>query len=137
MLKGLVKRHEGLRLKPYRCTAGKLTIGYGRNLEDVGITEREADILLERDIAVAKQELARVLPESADLGEARYAALVDMVFNLGIARFQGFRKMIAAVKAGDFETAAREMLHSRWAQQVGKRAVEDWHMMKNDEFMEG
>ncbi|MDY0127369.1 MAG: hypothetical protein RBR69_04500 [Candidatus Cloacimonadaceae bacterium] len=41
-IKEQLVRHEGLRLKPYRCTAGKLTIGIGRNLNDCGITQSEA-----------------------------------------------------------------------------------------------
>ena len=34
----LIKYHEKYRRFPYRCTAGKLTIGYGWNLDDNGIT---------------------------------------------------------------------------------------------------
>jgi len=44
-----ITTHEGLRLKPYHCPAGKLTIGIGRNLEDKGITEKEALMLLENE----------------------------------------------------------------------------------------
>lgn len=50
VLKDMLIRHEGLKLKPYRDTVGKLTIGAGRNLNDLGISEREAMFLLDNDI---------------------------------------------------------------------------------------
>lgn len=131
-LKELIKKHEGLRLKPYRCSAGKLTIAYGRNLDDVGITEHEAEIMLDRDIAQAKQDLFTVLGGLVnDLSPKRYNALVDMMFNLGQARFRGFIKMIAAIRQGDWQEAAKQALDSKWADQVGNRAMTDALMIKN------
>lgn len=117
-------RHEGVRLKPYRCSAGKLTIGIGRNLDDVGITAGEADAMLRNDI-----ERVRVIPQKyitsfSELSAPRQAALINMVFNLGEGGFSNFKNMIAAINEEDFETAADEMLSSRWADQVGKRAQE-------------
>lgn len=117
----MVRKHEGLRLKPYRCTAGKLTIGYGRNLDDVGITEREADILLSADLADAHDDLVN-FSWWAGLSPQRKAAMIDMRFNLGPGRFRGFRKMLGALSDGDYDAAARELLESRYAQQVGQRA---------------
>jgi len=124
-LKGLIKSREGLRLKPYRCSAGKLTIGYGRNLDDVGITEKEAEMLLDRDIAMAQQDIYTVFGDQIDdFSEGRYMALVDMMFNLGRSRFMGFKKMIAAAKRGDWEEAANQAMDSRWSTQVGQRAID-------------
>ena len=57
----MLQRHEGLRLKPYKCTAGKLSIGYGRNLDDMGISEVEAMVMLRHDIEQCYQELRNVL----------------------------------------------------------------------------
>lgn len=115
--------HEGLRLKPYRCTAGKLTIGYGRNLEDGGLTETEADYLLVSDVARAVRAAAHVVANFARLNPVRQAVLIDMAFNLGARGFAGFVKMRQAVEAEDFTRAADEMLNSRWAAQVKSRAV--------------
>lgn len=118
-----IKRHEGLRLKPYRDTVGKLTIGYGRNLEDAGLSPEEAEVLLRNDLFRCEAELREALGETYEaLSPARKAALLDMIYNLGKTRFLGFKKMIAALKAGDFARAAAEMLDSRWAAQVGQRA---------------
>lgn len=125
-----LKRDEGLRLKPYRCSAGKLTIGYGRNLEDVGITQAEAEAMLMADIKAARRELDRVLPWWRNLSAVRQDALVNMAFNLGITRLLGFKNALAAMQAYDFDRAADEMLDSRWAAQVGDRAKRLAHMMR-------
>ena len=122
--------HEGLRLKPYRCSAGKLTIGIGRNLEDRGITEVEARYLCLNDIGVVEVELTRNFPRWLELSERRQMALADMAFNLGWPRLSGFRRMLLAIEAGDYEAAAAEMLDSRWAQQVGRRAETLARMMR-------
>ena len=124
--KNLTKDFEGLRLKPYRCSAGKLTIGYGRNLEESGITLEEANILFESDFNRAKEDAKRVCNvfniNYNKLSESRFYVLVDMVFNLGYPKLIKFKKMLTALSKGDYEEAAREMLDSRWAKQVGHRA---------------
>ncbi len=117
-----LKRDEGLRPKPYRCSAGKLTIGYGRNIEDVGITEDEAEILLDHDIRQARTDLDHALPWWRDLPASWQRGLVNMRFNLGLTRLLGFKRMLAALQAGDGDRAADEALDSKWAQQVGARA---------------
>lgn len=113
---------EGLRLKPYTDTAGKLTIGYGRNLADVGISTLEAEVLLDHDLADAEIACRKTFDWFALLNDARQCVVVEMVFNLGLQRFQGFGQTIAAIKQGDYPQASRQMLASRWAAQVGARA---------------
>lgn len=122
-LKADLVRDEGLRLKPYRDTVGKLTIGVGRNLDDVGISDAEAGHLLGNDISGVLADLDRALPWWRGLSEARQRALANMCFNLGLTRLQGFKKMLAALEAGDWPAAAREALDSKWARQVGARAT--------------
>lgn len=114
--------HEGLRLTPYRCTAGKLTIGVGRNLDDNGISITEAKILLRNDILATRLRLEKAVSGFLALSPRRRRALIDMCFNLGLPRFLQFKNMLAAVVAGDFNRAADEMLASAWANQVGQRA---------------
>lgn len=116
-----VKVGEGLRLKPYRCTAGKLTIGYGRNLDDVGISNEEAELLLKNDLEKAEKE-AEKFPVYSKLNQARKDVLIEMVFNLGFSRLSCFKKMFAALEKGDYSEAANQMLDSNWHKQVGKRA---------------
>lgn len=107
---------------PYRCSAGKLTLGYGRNIEERGITEQEALLLLNNDIQLCIGELIRSIPAYNRINDARQAVLVNMCFNVGIGRLLGFKKMLLALEAGDFRRAADEMLDSQWAAQVGRRA---------------
>ena len=119
-----VKAHEGLMLKPYKCTANKLSIGYGRNIEDIGITYDEAEYLLENDLKRAFNELSEFWPNVRLIGNARRDVLINMCFNLGISRLKKFKKMFAALNAFDYERAAAEMIDSKWAGQVGDRAPE-------------
>lgn len=123
-------RHEAIMLYPYRCPAGKLTIGCGRNIEDLGISRDEALNLLDHDICRVRLELEKAVPAYLALSNQRQAALIDMCFNLGLSRFLQFKKMLAAIEAGDYAAAAAEMLASRWAEQVGKRAVTLAKMIK-------
>jgi len=127
-------RHEGLRLKPYRDIKNKLTIGVGRNLDDTGITREEALTLLNNDIATVRREVELGLAWVSRLNPARKDVILDMVFNLGLPRFRRFTRTIAAIKAEDWEDAAREMLDSQWAKQVGKRAKELAAMMTRGKY---
>ncbi len=119
---GDLKHDEGLRLKPYIDTVGKTTIGYGRNLDDRGISGHEAIILLEHDFIDAVTEVNVQFPWSRDLSPAQRRGLVNMCFNLGLPRLLGFKRMLAALQAGDGDRAADEALDSKWARQVGARA---------------
>lgn len=128
-LEQLLVKHEGLMLKPYRCTAGKLTIGVGRNLDDNGITVLEAKMLLRSDLTKTRFGLEKVFPGFSGLSRPRRLALIDMCFNLGLPRFLQFKQLLAAVVAGDFGKAAEEMLESKWASQVGKEEGERAHTL--------
>ena len=116
-----IKHDEGLRLKPYRDTVGKLTVGYGRNLDDVGLRTDEAELMLRNDVAEVVRELAQIRT-FRDLDDPRQAVLINMAFNLGMPTLRRFRNMWSALANGGYSQAAAEMLNSRWAQQVGQRA---------------
>lgn len=126
-------RHEGYRQFPYRCSAGKMTIAIGRNLDDRGISEDEAKYMLHNDIEICKQELNLLYPVVKVLNSFRYNVLINMCFNIGIRRLSQFKKMWVAIGIGDFEEASRQMLDSKWAIQVGKRANELAEIMKKGE----
>ena len=130
-IKEQLVRHEGLRLKPYRCTAGKLTIGVGRNLDDCGISLSEAYVLLENDIQNCERQLLDEIPEIYNsLDEVRKSVLLNMCFNLGIKGLLEFKNTLAFIDAGDWERAANGMLASKWAKQVGRRAIELSELMR-------
>ena len=122
-VKEQLKRHEGLELKPYMCTSGKLTIGYGRNLDSKGVSEKEADNMLTEDILDVYNILGQ-FEWFASLDKVRAGVLVNMTFNMGFHGIQKFVKMINALSLKDYELAAKEMIDSRWARQVGGRATE-------------
>lgn len=116
-LRESVKEHEGLRLKPYRCTADKLTIGYGRNLDDRGISVAEAEFLLNYDLSWCEASARHSIPRFSKLSSLRQEVLVEMVFQLGLAGVLRFKRMIQAIRDKDYTLAAAEMLDSKWAQQ--------------------
>ncbi|MBF0424806.1 MAG: glycoside hydrolase family protein [Magnetococcales bacterium] len=126
-------RHEGLRLYPYNDTTGHQTIGVGRNLTDVGISEAEAYVLLRNDIAKVRAGLMADYRFFATLDEVRQRVLIDMAFNLGRKGLGTFQNFLRAVARGDYADAAQEMLKSRWADQVGKRAHTLSAMMESGE----
>ena len=113
---------EGFRSKPYKDTVGKLTIGYGRNLEDRGITEREAYKLLKNDAYEVMTQLDKVFPWWSTLTASRQCAVANMGFNLGIKGLLKFKRMLKALEEKKYHTAAEEALDSKWAKQVGDRA---------------
>ena len=115
-------RDEGLRLKPYSDTVGKLTIGVGRNLTDLGISTGEAYLLLDNDVKSAIAS-CNAYPWWSRLNDARQRAIVNMMFNLGPHAFSGFRDMIAALAVDDYNAASDAARSSRWYEQVGGRAT--------------
>lgn len=126
-----LRRDEGERLKPYRDTVGKLTIGIGRNLDDVGISEEESAFLLANDIAKVEKQLDEKIPWWRRLTINRQRVLVNMAFNMGIFGLLGFKNTLAFVQMGDYSRAADNMLLSKWAKQVKGRAVRLAELMRS------
>lgn len=125
---------EGLRLKPYKDTVGKMTIGIGRNLDDVGISKAEAMMLLGADLDKVESDLDRALPWWRFMSEARQQSLANMCFNMGLGDSKrgllSFRNTLAAMQQGDYKRAAQGMRDSAWAKQVGQRAERLAKMME-------
>jgi lysozyme len=130
----LLALHEGYRQFPYRCTADKLTIGYGFNLDDVGLSVEESKAVLKMRVEKARAFLTETLSWFRGLNSARQAVLVDMYFNLGWPRLSRFRNTLAALEREDWEDAAHEMMDSKWAEQVGRRARRLSQMMLSGEW---
>jgi lysozyme len=118
-----LKRDEGMRLLLHRDTAGKFTIGVGRNLTDIGITPDEAEYLLANDVHRVMVELNHALPWLGQIDAVRRGALYNMAFNLGIKGLLNFSKMLAAIERKDYVSATKEMLASRWMIDVGDRSI--------------
>ena len=123
-----------MRLKPYTDTVGKLTLGIGRNLEDKGITEQEALFMLNNDVDYFYRQLSKKLTWFKTLDDARQNVLVNMAFNLGVAGLMSFKNMLEYVFHYEYDDAAKEMLNSKWARQVGYRAQELAEQMRTGEY---
>ncbi|MDL2272243.1 glycoside hydrolase family protein [Desulfovibrio sp. OttesenSCG-928-I05] len=124
---GSKRNRKGMHIT-YRCTSGKVTIGYGHNIDDNPIpginstselTEEQALRLLETDINTVCGQLRSALPWSASLDTPRFAVLVNMAFNMGLHGLLSFKNTLADVERGEYAGAARRMMQSRWARQVG------------------
>lgn len=131
ILRPQLKMDEGIKPKPYRDTVQKLTIGVGRNLDDVGLRADEIDYLLENDINEAEKTARSLFGNFDSLSENRQAVLTNMAFNLGLHGLAAFVKFRKAVEGGEFDLAAKEMLDSMWSKQVGNRAVRLAVQMRN------
>ena len=129
-----IKKHEGFSPRPYQCPTGHLTIGYGHNLDANGIDQETAELLLKKDIERAEKNVKNSFIWYLKLTEPRQYVLVDMCFNLGLIGLLKFKKFLAAAEAGNYQTAAKEMLDSKWAVQVGRRAVELAEIMETGEW---
>lgn len=121
-----IKEDEGSVVKNgrhmvYKDSKGILTLGYGRNIEERGISEAEAELMLRNDIEQAMRDAAR-FTDLEQLSEARRGVIINMAFNLGLTRLNGFKKLKAALIAKDYQEAALQMLDSKWASDVGRRA---------------
>ena len=127
----VLKLDEGLRLKPYRDTVGKLTIGIGRNLDDVGISEAEAEYLLSNDLDRTISDLDKYMLWWQTLDTPRRRVILNMAFNLGVAGLMKFVTTLVAVRAGAQSNPADMMLESKWARQVGDRAIRQAEMMRS------
>lgn len=108
---------EGLRLSPYRCPAGHLTIGVGHNLDAAGISTRMAMAILDEDVFACIADL-QTFPWFASLNGPRTLAVINLRFNLGSAGLRTFTKFLAALDARDYVTAGDELVNSAWYHQV-------------------
>ena len=139
-LSKMLTAHEGVETHAYKCTADKITIGVGRNIDPkggIGLTSREIEFLLLNDIERVEEELSVSLPWTIDLvmfDTVRYDAFVDICFNLGMPRLLKFKKALAASEEHNCDEAADEFMNSRWAKQVGKRAVEICAMIRTGKY---
>ena len=135
ILQKWLETDEGVRSKPYKCSANKWTIGIGHNFEDKPLTVEQQvryfnrhpmdaeDIreLFEDDIAEVLTQLRRFDWFKA-LTPVRQAALANMAFQMGVEGLFKFVTTLTYVQQGDFERAASNMLNSKWARQTPARA---------------
>ena len=132
-LRETIIRHEGIRLDMYQDTLGIWTLGVGHNIEEKGISQAVMELMLEEDLAEAVSELKRSVSFFSKMPEQVQEALVNLAFNMGIPRLMQFKKTLAYLRDGNFEAAADELLDSRYAEQVRRRADEVADMIRTAE----
>jgi lysozyme len=125
MLIDRLKKEEGFKSHPYKDSVGLLTIGYGFNIDPSGpgLAEDESEAVLQIKVNKVKAALVLALPWTTELDGARFDVLLDMAYNLGLTGLLQFKNTLEMVKVGNYKGAAVGMLQSRWAQQVGQRAL--------------
>ena len=126
--------HEGMRTKPYEDSLGILTIGVGRNLESMGLSHDEVYYMLRNDIRRCEEELDNTFRWYKYLDQVRQDAMIDLCFTLGITRLRKFKKALGFMETDDFEKAADEFMDSKWADQVGQRAINVTTMIRTGEY---
>lgn len=124
-----LKQHEGYSGKLYRCSAGYLTIGYGHNIESKGIKPLFGELLLLEDINDVTIELDSYIPWWREINESSQRVLIDMGF-MGVRKLLQFEKMLGLLRAKQYDAAAAEIIHSKYAKQVGQRAQDNFNMMR-------
>lgn len=116
----LLQEHEGFRGMPYEDSLGYLTIGYGTLLP---LSEEEAQLLLRYRLNKVEESL-ECIEFYHELPIEIREVLQNMCYNMGITGLLNFKKTLFYLEHRMFEKAGSEMLNSRWAEQVGNRAVE-------------
>lgn len=131
----MLKRDEGIVRKPYRCPAGYITIGIGRNLEGKELSDKAVDFLLREDIEEALITCKQIFGKQFEtFSEVRQLALINLAFNLGYYKLSQFKRTIAAIKAGQWKEAAENLLKSKYAMQVKSRANRVALMLSEEGF---
>ena len=132
-----LKRHEGVRSHAYKCSENMITVGVGRNLDEnggIGLSDDEIEYLLMNDIERCDAELRAAYDWYENLKKPRRDAMINMCFNLGLTRLRGFVKALEAMSREQYDVAADEFMDSKWAKQVGMRAIRVTEMIRDGEY---
>lgn len=141
----LIKLHEGYRPKAYKDSVGKITIGFGRDLQDNppsldewntiifpnGLTHDQAEKLLDPQVTDVINWLSKTFTWWNNLTINRKVCLIDIVFNIGKGGFLKFHDTIAALEKGNYVEAASQLKNSAWYTETGQRARNDVLLMVN------
>lgn len=125
-----IKREEDTKLRMYKCSMDRWTIGTGHNIQDNGISQAVSDLMLQEDLEVAVSDASSLISNFNALSYNRREALVDMAFQMGKSRLSGFKNMMQAIEMEAFDVAAIEMLDSRYAEQTSGRANRNANLMR-------
>jgi lysozyme len=130
-----LRRDEGVKYDIYVDSEGWLTLGVGHRLRARALSDAAVDQILRDDVEATTGELLGAYPWVGDLSPARFGAVQNLAFNLGVAGLGTFVKFLAALQQGRWKDAAAELLDSRYAEQVGDRAKRLSVQIKEDRWV--
>jgi lysozyme len=119
-----IKLHEGFRSKPYKCTEGYLTIGYGQRLDYIKVDKKTAEKWLMEKVNKIKEDLNLRFPWYSQAPKEVQNIVVNMSYQIGISGFAKFKKTIKYLEQGLYHKASTEMLDSLWSKQTPERSKE-------------
>ena len=132
-LREQLKIDEGVKYEIYKDHLGYPTFGIGHLITEndpehgkpdgTKISEDRVNEIFETDVAKFVSEAKILFPDLDDLPDVAQQVIVKMAFNMGRPRLSKFKNFIAGVNDRDWTRAAEEMMDSRWATQVGDRAI--------------
>ena len=131
-----IKKHEGLSLRVYKDTKGIPTIGYGHNLT-LGIPKEIAEFLFQLDLKQAYEDYIFKFPAEYKqyliYDNVRQSVIIELIFNMGLHSLLTFKKMLSALKEGDFRKAKLELLDSKYHRDVGARCEKLANLLERGE----
>lgn len=119
-----IKLHEGFRSKPYKCTEGYLTIGYGQRLDYIEVDEETAEKWLMEKVDKIKNKLDLKFSWYSKAPQEVQDIVVNMSYQMGVSGFSKFKKTIKYLEQGLYHKASSEMLDSLWSRQTPERSKE-------------
>lgn len=122
---------EGKKHFPYRCSANKITIGVGRNLEDRGVSDITIDQMLDEDIDICVGELRQNLSWFDNAPSGIQDVLIDLAFNMGVPKLLTFVKTLELLRTSQYDKAADELLRSRYAATLPQRSGRNANMIRD------
>lgn len=138
----LIELEEGWREKPYRCSEGYPTVGYGFKLGSKECTLPEftlpktaGDAWLMHNLNELTDHLSKYQWYNK-LNDARKAIILSMAYQMGVSGVLKFKNMIKSIEQDDYRNAALEMLDSRWAKQTPQRADRHQLQMQSGAWIE-
>lgn len=129
----ILRIEEGFRDKPYNCSEGYPTVGFGRVIGKKGDQLTNITVTLPDEVQHLRRRIAtidRMIPEIiTQLDDVRAAVIVSMAYQIGVVGLRKFRFFLQAVKEENWQLASDHMLDSRWAKQTPARAERHAEMM--------
>ena len=127
MLISRIVEHEGMKKFAYKDTMGYITVGIGRCVQDgigKGLSVDECFFLLKNDIADFRSQLIKYDWFKCQ-DDIRQGALIELCFNMGLTHLLQFKNMLDSLGRKSYPEASKELLNSKWAEQVGASRSSD------------